>query len=175
MIQEARISELQRLVTSQTGENDRALYHLLKRCVDVFGAGLLLIVLSPVLALIAILIKLDSPGPVIFKQERVGARRRTNVGVANWEIHHFRMFKFRSMVHNADQSAHQAYIKAFAEGRIEQGASGAKFKMTKDRRVTRVGQILRRTSLDELPQLVNVLRGEMSLVGPRPVPTYEVA
>src|SRR5439155_8212509 len=100
-----------------------------------------------VLALIAVLIKLDSPGPVIFKQERVGARRRTTGEAANWEIHHFRMLKFRSMVHNADEAAHQAYINAFAEGRIEQGASGAKFKMTKDRRVTRVGQILRRTSL----------------------------
>lgn len=175
MIQEARISELQRMVASERVETDRWVYHLLKRCLDVIAAASLLVLLSPVILLIAVLIKLDTPGPVIFKQERVGARRRSIGGAPNWEVDHFKMYKFRSMVHNADQSAHQAYINAFAEGRIGQSKSGAKFKMAKDHRVTGVGQLLRRTSLDELPQLVNVLRGEMSLVGPRPVPAYEVA
>src|SRR5436190_10711525 len=175
MIQEARISELRKLVRSETRETDRVMYHMLKRCVDIAGASFLLAVLSPLMLAIAVLIKIDSRGPVIFKQERVGARRCAGRGGPHWEIQHFHMFKFRSMVHNADQSAHLAYIHAFAEGRVDHGEPGAAFKMSKDKRVTRVGRLLRRTSLDELPQLMNVLRGEMSLVGPRPVPTYEVA
>jgi lipopolysaccharide/colanic/teichoic acid biosynthesis glycosyltransferase len=143
---------------------------------DMVGALLMLSLLSPLMLLIAILIKLDTPGPVIFVQERVGARRRTKAGRTGWEISNFLVYKFRTMVSDADQSIHQAHIKAFIEGRIEpdHGAE-AGFKLNHDPRVTRVGRMLRKTSLDELPQLVNVLKGEMSLVGPRPVPTYEVA
>jgi lipopolysaccharide/colanic/teichoic acid biosynthesis glycosyltransferase len=87
----------------------------------------------------------------------------------------FPCVKFRSMTHGADQSVHQALAAAFVEGRVAPAEHGATVKLTDDPRVTRVGKVLRKTSLDELPQLWNVLRGDMSLVGPRPVPTYEAA
>jgi lipopolysaccharide/colanic/teichoic acid biosynthesis glycosyltransferase len=143
---------------------------------DVILAGLLLILLSPALLLIALLIKLDSPGPLIFKQERVGTKRHRLGSKVVWITRNFSFYKFRSMFQNADSSAHEAYIRAFVNGSVQASEeSGGKFKLTNDPRVTRIGRILRKTSLDELPQLVNVLKGQMSLVGPRPVPPYEVA
>jgi len=151
------------------------LYHGAKACLDMAAAVVLLLLLAPVLAVIAIAIKLDSPGPVIFVQERVGARRRSENGKVSWEIRTFPVYKFRSMVCDADQSVHEAYVKAWVDSQVEAAGDGPKFKLTNDPRVTWVGWFLRKSSLDELPQLVNVLRGEMSLVGPRPVPTYEVA
>ena len=157
-------------------EEGRSFYFACKRCIDVFLAVLMLVSLAPLMLLIAVLIKLDSPGPIFFVQERVGARRRPQDGRTSWEIRGFPFYKFRSMVQGADQSTHQAFIKAYVEGRVQPSdVSSAKFKLIDDPRVTRVGRILRRTSMDELPQLVNVLKGEMSLVGPRPLPTYEVA
>src|SRR5438093_413683 len=153
-----------------------ALYFGCKRCLDVALATASLVLLAPLLLLIALAIKLDSRGPVVFVQERVGARRRVEAGRTVWEVRDFPVYKFRSMVDKADQAVHQAYIKAFVDGQVESaGDAGSTFKLTNDPRVTRVGRILRRSSLDELPQLVNVLKGDMSLVGPRPVPTYEVA
>lgn len=143
-----------------------------KRVLDLSLGTLSTLVVFPLLLVIAVLVKLDSPGPVIFVQERVGARRRRRAGRPVWEVAHFRLFKFRSMVEHADQTLHRAHIAAFVEGRLDTTGS---VKLESDRRVTRVGKILRRTSLDELPQLFNVLRGEMSLVGPRPVPPYEAA
>jgi lipopolysaccharide/colanic/teichoic acid biosynthesis glycosyltransferase len=122
---------------------------------------------------VAVLIKFDTPGPVLFIQERVGVRRRVCNGRVQWEVVTFPFYKFRSMVHGADQSLHRAHVAAFVDGQIGD-ESGVTVKLTDDPRVTRVGRVLRKTSLDELPQLFNVLRGEMSLVGPRPVPTYEV-
>jgi lipopolysaccharide/colanic/teichoic acid biosynthesis glycosyltransferase len=163
------------LALSPLGRN-RATYYCLKRVLDVIVATLALVILSPVLVLIAVLIVLDSGWPIIFAQKRVGARRWTRDGYSYWQRAPFTCYKFRTMVQDADPSMHQAFIKAFVEGRAElSDAGGAKFKLTNDPRVTRVGRILRKTSLDELPQLVNVLEGAMSLVGPRPVPLYEVA
>ena len=141
----------------------------------MIGAALLLVLLSAFLALISLLIKLDSSGPVIYQQERVGCRRRRRGGVTTWELRTFPFYKFRTMFCDADQSLHRRYVRAFCEGQIvAEKTSGAAFKLKNDSRVTRVGRILRRTSLDELPQLFNVLVGDMSLVGPRPVPPYEV-
>ncbi|MEW6754413.1 MAG: sugar transferase [Candidatus Latescibacterota bacterium] len=154
------------------------LFHAAKRVLDVVVAGALVVALAPLGLLIAALIKLDTPGPVFFVQQRMGCRLRRRGGRAVWETRRFGCLKFRSMVHNADQSLHQAHIKAFVEGRLQPGNGaerGASVKLRGDRRITRVGGILRRTSLDELPQLLNVLAGDMSLVGPRPVPLYEVA
>ncbi len=128
----------------------------LKRAFDVLVAGSLLLLLSPVFALIALLIKILSPGgPVFFVQTRVGYNRR-----------HFDMVKFRSMVPDAERL--QQELEALNE------AHGPVFKIKHDPRVTSIGRILRKTSLDELPQLFNVLRGDMSLVGPRPLPLRDV-
>ena len=155
---------------------NRAPYFALKRCIDIAGAAVLVILLSPVLIVIAILIKLETSGPVIFVQQRVGSRRCHRDGKVVWQIQNFPFYKFRSMYTDADQTLHAAYIRAFVRNQAEKSPdSEACFKLANDRRITRVGRILRRTSLDELPQLLNVLKGEMSLVGPRPVPEYEVA
>jgi exopolysaccharide biosynthesis polyprenyl glycosylphosphotransferase len=123
---------------------------LLKRCLDLFGAGFGLLLLAALVATIAIAIKLESRGPVLFRQWRMG---RDDMP--------FEMLKFRTMVDGAD-----AQKSALAD---RNEAGGGLFKIRDDSRITRVGRVLRRTSLDELPQLVNVLRGEMALVGPRPL------
>jgi lipopolysaccharide/colanic/teichoic acid biosynthesis glycosyltransferase len=152
----------------------RHLYFACKRAMDVVLAGLLFPVLLPLMLLVAVLIKLDSPGPVFFVQERIGVKRRIRGRRVTWELYNFSFYKFRSMVINADPTPHQVYFTNFRLGCVP-GDRWAPFKLTKDSRLTRVGAILRRTSLDELPQLVNVLKGDMSLVGPRPALPYEVA
>lgn len=129
---------------------------VLKRGVDVLVAGMGLILLAPLMALIALAIRLDSPGPILFRQTRVGRGGKP-----------FTMYKFRSMIANAEEM--RAHLDALNE------ADGPIFKIKDDPRCTRVGRLLRRFSLDELPQLFNVLRGEMSLVGPRPALPCEVA
>lgn len=122
---------------------------------------------SPLLLLIALAIRLDSRGTVLLRQTRVGQHGRL-----------FTCYKFRTMAQNADPELHRRYMRAFIHdclpNRDEPTPSAAVFKLADDPRVTRVGRILRRTSLDELPQLLNVLRGDMSLVGPRPALPYEV-
>jgi lipopolysaccharide/colanic/teichoic acid biosynthesis glycosyltransferase len=142
---------------------------------DLIVTGFALLPLVPLFLLIALAIKLDSPGPIFFRQERIGAKRKVVNGQTIWEVQKFRVLKFRSMVRDADESLHRAHIKMFVHGTLpDQNAPNATVKLSDDPRITRVGRILRKTSLDELPQLINVLRGEMSLVGPRPVPEYEV-
>ena len=121
----------------------------MQRLLDVGFSALLLLLLCPVFALIASLIKFDSPGPVLFKQKRVGRN-----GTEFW------FYKFRSMVSDAEAKRHLL--------EVHNERTGPVFKIRNDPRVTRVGQFLRKFSLDELPQLINVLKGEMSLVGPRP-------
>ena len=129
---------------------------IVKRMVDIAGASLGLILLAPLFLIIALGIRLTNGSPIIFSQERHGRNRRR-----------FRMYKFRTMVNRAEQ------LQSSLERRNE--AAGPIFKMKKDPRVTRMGAFLRRASLDELPQLFNVLKGEMSLVGPRPLPVRDVS
>jgi lipopolysaccharide/colanic/teichoic acid biosynthesis glycosyltransferase len=133
------------------------LYSVIKRAIDIIGSLVGLILLSPLLIIIAILIKWEDPkGTVFFYQTRIGKNEKP-----------FRMFKLRSMYTNAEEKLKDLLDK--------NEISGAMFKMRDDPRVTKVGKFIRKTSIDELPQLINVLRGEMSLVGPRPPLTREVA
>jgi lipopolysaccharide/colanic/teichoic acid biosynthesis glycosyltransferase len=151
-------------------------YAVVKRAVDLALATLLLLALAPLLLTVAALVALETPGGPLYVSERIGSRRRLVDGVASWEPRPFRLYKFRSMTVDADSSVHKAHIEAYVAGTLRaDGRSNAPFKLCRDARVTRVGRILRRTSIDELPQLLNVLRGEMSLVGPRPLPPYEIA
>jgi lipopolysaccharide/colanic/teichoic acid biosynthesis glycosyltransferase len=135
----------------------------LKRALDLTLASLLLMVLAPVMAVIAIAIRCTSPGPALFHQIRIGYR-----------LSPFVMLKFRTMQVNNDDSIHRAYVTAMLWGQAAPAeAERSIYKLTCDPRVTSVGAFLRRSSLDELPQLLNVLRGDMSLVGPRPALPYE--
>jgi len=131
--------------------DSRPVYETAKRVFDVIGASLLLVLSSLPALIIAILIKLDDEGPVLFKQTRVGRFGKL-----------FTIYKFRTMI--ADAEKMQRELEKYNE------AGGAYFKMKNDPRVTRVGRILRKLSLDEIPQFINVLTGDMSLVGPRPLP-----
>jgi exopolysaccharide biosynthesis polyprenyl glycosylphosphotransferase len=134
---------------------------LVKRTIDVCGALAMLIVTAPVFAYIAWRVKRDSPGPIFFRQTRLGQHR-----------HEFTALKFRTMTVGADTSAHQAYIERIMDPRVAPNGNGL-YKLERKDEITRSGRWLRRTSLDELPQLINVLRGDMSLVGPRPCIEYE--
>jgi lipopolysaccharide/colanic/teichoic acid biosynthesis glycosyltransferase len=136
-----------------------------KRALDIAGSAFALLLLAPLFGLIALVIKLTSEGPVLFSQERLGVKGKK-----------FKFLKFRSMKKDCDCLIHQEYVSKFIAGQVAgQNRNGATttFKIQGDPRVTRVGNILRKTSLDELPQFWNVLRGEMSLVGPRPPLEYE--
>ena len=136
-----------------------------KRLLDIFFTLLILPPLCLVVGVIAVLIRLDSKGPIFFRQKRVGLN-----GVE------FEMLKFRSMYVNCDDVAHREAVKHYMNGATLNGDADAEnsYKLVDDSRVTRVGRIIRKTSIDELPQFINVLRGEMSLVGPRPPLPYEV-
>jgi len=162
-------------------------YQLTKRVVDIMLCLLVLPVALPLMAICVLAIRLDSSGPAIFIQKRVGKKG-----------HHFRMYKFRTMRHNLDNSFHRAFMKAFVNGQIgndkgiqnnnfrrifrktlanaalDNNGHGKVYKPIQTSQVTHVGRILRKTSLDELPQIFNVLKGEMSLVGPRPNVPWEV-
>ena len=138
----------------------------MKRAMDIAGSAVLLLVLSPLLAVIALMIKLTSEGPVLFGQERLGKMGGR-----------FKCLKFRTMHLNCGHTIHKDYVHRFIAGKAEAADAGGSnatiYKITNDPRVTLAGRVLRKTSLDELPQLWNVLRGEMSLVGPRPPVPYE--
>jgi lipopolysaccharide/colanic/teichoic acid biosynthesis glycosyltransferase len=154
-----------------------------KRILDIASALVILFLLWPLMLAIAILVKFDSPGPALFVQKRIGKDGCP-----------FRIYKFRTMVHRLDDSAHRKFMQAFVKGDLSPRGwtsrnlmshglasqrdvlrpSAAIYKPFTEAQVTRIGRILRRTSLDELPQILNVLRGEMSLVGPRPNVPYEV-
>ena len=158
---------------------DRTAYYYSKRILDLVITTPIFIVLAPLFVLISILIRLDSPGPPIYCQTRVGTKRRSHNGGTIWETSKFTCYKFRTMVNDADCSLHQAYIRAFINNdsggmAAVQGEDSSTRKLVNDPRITRIGKILRKTSLDELPQLVNIVRGEMSLVGPRPDVPYSV-
>lgn len=135
-------------------------YELAKRALDIAVAAMLLVMLLPLFIVISLAIALDSGRPILYRAERVGRHGRT-----------FRVAKFRSMRAGCDQAAHAAFVRSLMRG----DATCSVYKVPDDARVTRVGAFLRRTSLDELPQLWNVLRGDMSLVGPRPDVPYAVA
>lgn len=151
----------------QKREGTNRLGRAIKRGMDILGSLLLLALLSPVFFLVAAAIKLTSKGPILFRQERFGEHGTP-----------FTFLKFRSMYMNNDSRQHQEYVRKLIAGQaIKQptnGTRGGIFKLTNDPRITPVGNFLRRTSLDELPQFLNVLRGDMSLVGPRPPVPYEV-
>jgi exopolysaccharide biosynthesis polyprenyl glycosylphosphotransferase len=139
----------------------------IKRGMDILGSLLLLVLLSPLFVVLAAAIKLTSKGPILFRQQRIGQH-----GIP------FTFLKFRSMYVNNDCSQHKEYVRQLITGQAVKhptnGTGEDVFKLTNDPRITPVGSFLRRTSLDELPQFINVLNGEMSLVGPRPPVTYEV-
>lgn len=150
-----RTNEHEERITLHEDDLKMELYYFFKRLIDVIGAFLGLVVLSPIILIISILIKLDSNGPILFSQDRVGKDKKV-----------FKMYKFRSMVVNAEE------LKSKLKEQNEM--SGPMFKMKEDPRVTKIGKFIRKTSIDELPQLINVIKGEMSLVGPRPSLPKEV-
>lgn len=157
-------------------------YFVAKRIVDIMFSLMVLLLTLPMLILIALWIKYDSSGPVIFKQERITARRVYKDGKYVWSMTPFTIYKFRTMSQNSSNDVHKKFVKAFIKNDQQQmGAiqdtdnrDKGEFKLSNDSRITKAGAFLRRTSLDELPQFINVLLGDMSVVGPRPALDYEV-
>jgi lipopolysaccharide/colanic/teichoic acid biosynthesis glycosyltransferase len=143
-------------------------YWRVKRGIDIIVSASVLVLLSPLLLLIACAIKVTSPGPVLFVQERLGYDR------VSGRVRCFKLYKFRSMYVHADQDAHIRHMRHLILNKAAPTDLQPSLKMVGDQRITRLGRLLRRSSLDELPQLVNVLMGDMSLVGPRPALLYEV-
>jgi len=152
------------------GHSLAKLFSVTKRVMDITGSLLLLTISSPLLFTVAVAVKLSSKGPILYRQQRVGQYGKP-----------FTFLKFRSMYVNNDPTVHKNYVLKLIAGEAQRhpgnsnGDCASVYKLTQDDRITRLGAFLRRTSLDELPQFFNVLRGEMSLVGPRPAIPYEVA
>jgi len=148
-------------------DEERKFSRFVKRSMDIAGSLAALILCSPLLVLISVAIKLTSKGPILFRQERVGRYGSR-----------FTFLKFRSMECGSDARIHREYVKQYIAGEAEAARASqtqnAVYKIQSDPRITRVGKFLRRSSLDELPQFINVLRGDMSLVGPRPPIPYEL-
>ncbi len=138
---------------------------MLKRVIDIGLSAIALIVLLPIFAIVALLVRIDSSGPALFRQERIGKGRKQ-----------FTVFKFRTMHHKVDDLLHREAFERTANGvRTEMSNGKQVFKSNEDPRITSIGKFLRTSCLDELPQLFNVLRGEMSIVGPRPALEWELA
>ena len=149
-------------LTSLLYAPERPLYEMAKRLLDVLVSLVALIALAPVMVVIAIAVRLDSPGAAIYAQRRVGKGGKL-----------FTLFKFRSMMQDSDEGIHREFAKRYINGACQTDENGC-YKVEADPRITKLGRMLRATSLDELPQLINVLKGDMSLVGPRPAVAYEV-
>jgi lipopolysaccharide/colanic/teichoic acid biosynthesis glycosyltransferase len=141
----------------------RPYYHIVKRILEVIICLVSLPFLLPVFIIIFLAIRLESPGPVFFVQDRIGKGGRR-----------FKIIKFRTMHHNIDDSHHRTFMKAYVNGKVECEGAERLFKPFSKNQVTPIGRILRKSSLDELPQLINVFKGEMSFVGPRPNVPWEV-
>jgi len=148
-------------------ENGRKSFRAVKRMMDIVGSALALLFFLPAFVAIAAAVRATSKGPIFFRQRRIGQHGKS-----------FVFLKFRSMQVNNDAAAHKEYVQKLIAGKADKqpsnGNGGGVYKLTKDPRITRVGCFLRKTSLDELPQFINVLKGDMSLVGPRPPVPYEV-
>jgi exopolysaccharide biosynthesis polyprenyl glycosylphosphotransferase len=161
-----RVADIKLYPEFSRGAGKKRVPMIVKRLIDIAVSGALLLVLSPILAAIALAIKLTSKGPVIFEQERLGQFGKR-----------FKCLKFRTMSTNNDPKIHREFVHRFIAGRAGDSAKSESepvvYKITNDPRVTSIGKFLRKTSLDEFPQFWNVLRGEMSLVGPRPPVPYE--
>lgn len=139
-------------------------YLILKRIFDIIGSLALIVVLAPCFSIISLIIKLTSPGPVFFKQIRLGQNGRD-----------FASVKFRTMYIDIDERVHKEFIrKLIQQDEVDEKKKRTIFKLTADDRITPIGRFLRKTALDELPQLLNVLKGDMSFVGPRPLIRYEI-
>lgn len=138
-----------------SNNREYSIYNFIKRVLDILCSLVGLLILSPILVIVAILIKVDSKGPILFSQKRVGLNGHT-----------FKMYKFRSMVIDAEELKNRLHE--------QNEMSGPMFKIKNDPRITKIGRFIRKTSIDELPQLINILKGEMSLVGPRPSLPKEV-
>jgi len=181
-------SLLMRMVSKSQNDKDsprdrlavrQSVLFFFKRLIDITLSLLALLFLIPVFLIISVVIILDSQGAIIFRQKRVGSKRVRRNGIYEWEHPEFTCYKFRTMRVDADSTLHEKYIKAYINndesGMAEcQGEDTQVRKLIHDPRVTNVGCILRKTSLDELPQFWNILRGDMSLVGPRPPIPYEL-
>ncbi|HVU11464.1 MAG TPA: sugar transferase [Phototrophicaceae bacterium] len=169
-----------RVLPSKTTSWHREFYFTTKRALDFVVASLCLLLLSPLFGVIVLFVIIDTPGSAIFQQIRLTARRHKNAhGEEQWEVIPFTCYKFRSMYCGTSSALHEEFMRALikqdAARMMElQGGDCSERKLVHDPRITRVGSFIRRTSLDELPQLWNVLRGDLSLVGPRPPLPYEV-
>jgi lipopolysaccharide/colanic/teichoic acid biosynthesis glycosyltransferase len=165
--EEQSLPELYPIDMDESSKKDDRLQRGLKRGMDVIGSMVGILLFSPIMVVAAVAVKLNSPGPAVFKQFRLGMKGTR-----------FPFYKFRSMYWNVDDRTHREYVNHLIKGDLEKINQGdgkePLYKMKSDARITWVGKIIRKTSIDELPQFFNVLKGEMSLVGPRPPIPYEV-